>query len=493
MEHEPNDSFADAGKFTLDSSIQGALSTRDDIDYFRLEVESSAILDVKLSPVRGVNHSLKIWKGFDSPILIKYIDDMRKSSPERMSNLFVEPGVYYLAVGYGERDIPVADTAGIYRLELKSRSWSDEEREPNDTPADASELLLDREIRGFFSPAYNRLNVQGESPLREEDWFRVNIDLVMERPMLLDVDVSGVERINPILTVYNSRMEQVGSSDNGGVHEGESIRGIGITESGTYFILVAAKNFEANHEQEYRLTVRAREFEQGMEMEPNNEQSRANTITGGEISGRIYPDGDRDVFLYNGEGRGLYRIELFPPESIDLMAEILSGDGTKLFEIDNGGTGYREVFPAVPVTGNFYLVVQSKKSLFDPDSSYSLRIRVLTGIDEYEKEPNDRKEQATQLTRSMIKGFTSKRKDRDFYSLDYGRRVRRSFTLQGVQNAELRISITDPFGYSIKSEEVQGDKPVRFTETIDQKGFIIIDSLKENYDEPYVLNVTEAK
>ncbi|HSV98245.1 MAG TPA: hypothetical protein VLM75_15080 [Spirochaetota bacterium] len=477
----------------LDSAIQGVLSTRDDIDVYRFEGRSPAIIEVILSPVRGVNHALKIWKGDESPVLIKHIDDMRKSSPERMSNLFVEAGEYYISVGYGERDIPVSDPTGIYRLEVKTRAWSDEEREPNDTPVNASELIPGREVKGFFSPAYNRLNVQGESPLREEDWYRVNMDLVMERPVLLDVDLTGVERINSVLGIYNSRMEQVGLADTGGIHEGESIREMGITESGEYFILVAAKNFEANHDQEYRLTVRAREFESGMEMEPNGEPARANTITSGEISGRIFPAGDRDVFLYHGDGRGLYRIELIPPESIDLMTEIIVSDGTKLFEADNGGGGYREVIPAVFLVGNFYVAVQSRKNFFDAERAYTLKVVRLAGAEEYETEPNDRKEQATPFTRSSIKGFTSKKKDRDFYSLDYGRRVRKSFTLQGVTNAELRISITDPFGYSIKSEEVRGAQSVSFTETIDQKGFVIIDSLKENYDEPYILLVTEAK
>lgn len=493
LEHEPNDTFADAVVIKTDSAVQGVLATRDDVDVYRFEVSSPAIIDILLSPVRGVNHALKIWKGYETPVLIKNIDDMRKSSPERMSNLFVEEGVYYVMVLYGERDIPVADPAGIYRLEIKSRAWSDEEREPNDTPASSSELLLDREMRGLYSPAYNRLNTQEENPIREEDWFRVNIDLAMERPGLVDIDLTGVERINPILALYNSRMEQVGFADAGGVHEGESIRGIGITESGSYYVLVASKNFESNNDQEYSLIIRTREFETGMEMEPNNELSHANLITGGDISGRIFPAGDMDVFLHRGEGRGLYRIDVSPPESLDLMVKIMATDGSGLFETDNGGAGFREVLPAVPASGNFYISVQSRKSSFDPERTYTLKVDRIQGMEEYESEPNDRKEQANPLSHPMIKGFTSRKKDRDFYSLDYGRRVRRSFSLQAAPNSELRISITDQLGYSIKSEEVRGTQSVRFAEMIDQKAYVIIDSLKENYEEPYILQVTEAK
>jgi hypothetical protein len=196
---------------------------------------------------------------------------------------------------------------------------------------------------GFFSPAYNRLNQQEKNRLREEDWYRIEIDLSLERPVLLDIDLSAVESVNSIIELYNSKLERIAFSDSGGVHEGESIREIGITASGVYYIMVASKNFEANPEKEYRIKVRSREFDAGMEMEPNDDYARANPITANEISGRIFPAGDLDVFIFHGDGRGLYRIEMTPPDSLDLSLEIASSDGTKIFEADNGGTGFREV------------------------------------------------------------------------------------------------------------------------------------------------------
>lgn len=493
VEREPNDSFADATPVMTDSFVQGALSTRDDADVYRLEIHSQSVLDIELSPIRGVNHAFKVWKGHETPVLIKYVDDMRKSSPERLSNLSVDAGVYYISVGFGERDIPVAVPDGIYRLEIRSRPWYDEEREPNDTPAEASELLLDRELMGFFNPAYNRLNQQGENQLREEDWYRIDVELSMERPVLLDIDLSGVERVNSVIELYNSGMERIGLADSGGVHEGESIREIGITASGVYYIMVASKNFEANHEKEYRIKVRSREFDAGMEMEPNDDNARANPITANEISGRIFPTGDQDVFIYHGDGRGLYRVEMTPPDSLDLILEIASSDGTKIFEADNGGSGFKEVLPAVHLKGSFYVTVRSRKSVSDPDKTYALAIRQLTGPEEYEAEPNDRKEQATPLKQQTIKGFTSKRKDRDYFFLDYGKRVKKNFTVRGIPDGELRVSITDPLGYTVRTEEIKGARTIKLTEMIDQKGFIIIDALKENYDEPYILQVMEAK
>ena len=493
VEREPNDSFSDANSVMKDSIVQGTLFTRDDVDVYRLEIFCQAVLDIELTPVRGVNHAFKVWKGHETPVLIKYVDDMRKSSPERLSNLSVDAGVYYISVGFGERDIPVAVPDGIYRLELRSRPWSDEEKEPNDTPADASDLLLDRELTGFFNPAYNRLNQQGENQLREEDWYRLNIELSMGRPVLLDIDLSGVERVNSVLELYNSSMERICFADSGGIHEGESMREIGITSSGVYYIMVASKNFEANHEKEYRLKVSSREYDSGMEMEPNDDFARANPITESEISGRIYPAGDRDVFIYHGDGRGLYRVELNPPDTLDLALDVASSDGTKIFEADNGGSGFREVLPAINANGSFYVSVLSRKPISNPDKTYTLAIRQLTAPEEYEVEPNDRKEQATPLKQQAIKGFTSKRKDRDYYSLDYGTRVKKRFAVRGIPEAELRVSITDTLGYAVRTEELKGATTIKFIEMIDQKGYLIVEAIKENYDEPYIIQVTEAK
>ena len=493
FEREPNDSFANANPIMVDSIMRGVLSTRDDVDVYRIEISSPMVLNITLGPVRGVNHSFKIWRGIETPVLIKHVDDMRKSSPESLSNLFVEAGVYFISVGFGERDIPVAVSEGVYELEIRGRPYSNEEKEPNDNPANATEVFPDSELRGFFSPAYNRLNQQGESPLREEDWYRIDIDLPMKKPVLLDIELSGVERVNSIIELYNPALEKMEFSDAGGTHEGESMREIGITTPGTYYIMVASKNYESNHEREYRLKVNSRNFDAGMEMEPNDDNSRANTIIVGEISGRIFPPGDRDVFMHPNRGLGLYRMELTPPQTLDLIMEIFNSDGIKLFEADNGGPGFREVLPAVQLKNDFYITVRSRKSSSDPDRAYSLQVRQLTALEDYEVEPNDEKGLATPLKRQSIKGFTSKHKDRDFYLLDYGKRVKILFTLVCPPEAELGISITDPLGYIIRTRDLKGPGSVKFIEMIDQKGFVIIDALKENYDEPYILHVTEAK
>ncbi len=75
--------------------------------------------------------------------------------------------------------------------------------------------------------------------------------------------------------------------------------------------------------------------------------------------------------------------------------------------------------------------------------------------------------------------------------LEYKKRVRKKFTLHGIKNSEIKISITDPLGFVIKTESVNDANSISFNEMIDSKGYVIIESVKENYDEPYTIELGE--
>ncbi len=139
------------------------------------------------------------------------------------------------------------------------------------------------------------------------------------------------------------------------------------------------------------------------------------------------------------------------------------------------------------------MAAESRRGTPAVDGHYSLRVAGFSLEGESELEPNDRKEQATRIRGSAITGFISREKDVDYYSVEYGKRARCAFQLRGVKNSELRISITDPMGYTIKSAELKGDRVKTVSEMIDQKGYIIIEALAENYEEPYALNILEAR
>ncbi|MCU0822803.1 MAG: hypothetical protein MUC95_10105, partial [Spirochaetes bacterium] len=151
-EKEPNNVFFNANGLEADSAIEGFLNTDTDSDFYIIDIKSPVILDIDLTAVKGVNNAFKIWRENDGQqILIKYVDDARKSSPERICNLFADMGVYYISVLHGDRDPKKANTENTYRLSLSSSVWESEEIEPNDDRDSATAVEIGKEISGYFS------------------------------------------------------------------------------------------------------------------------------------------------------------------------------------------------------------------------------------------------------------------------------------------------------------------------------------------------------
>jgi hypothetical protein len=87
-EKEPNNDFLTANRIEQDTVVSGFLDTENDRDFYRIDIMNPVVMDIELSPVKGVNHALKILKD-DGLTVLKYIDDSRKSAPELMCNMFL--------------------------------------------------------------------------------------------------------------------------------------------------------------------------------------------------------------------------------------------------------------------------------------------------------------------------------------------------------------------------------------------------------------------
>jgi hypothetical protein len=490
MEKEPNNSFSTSNEIILDERFLGFMDSPNDRDFYQFQCKQGGIIDIQLSGVKGINLAFKIWRGGDEPKLIKWVDDNRKSSPERFANLSVTPGIYYIEIFQSDRDAKKADKENPYELMLKSREAITEESEPNDSKDEADAIYPDKEITGYFSPAYNRLNNDKENLNREEDWYVIDVKLKSDSPMLMDVTLTGVSGVNSLLYIYDSENNEIAMSDNGGTGEPEAITGAGIKKSGSYYILVASKGYTANNEEPYTLKASLREHDLGTEIEPNNDFETANSISNNVIIGKISSKDDKDVFLYqvNG-GPSIYRIELRPPDDMDAMLTLYSIDRELIIDINSGGKGKKEVYPNFFTDKDFYIAVTSKSGDKLSSGEYVLSVTPLKNIDNMEHEPNNDISQANKFTGKSISGFTSYKGDKDYFSLTYDSRIREKFEVRGVKSGTIKVSITDPLGYITKSVDVQGDRKIIFSEMIDKKGYIIIESISEDYDNPYTINL----
>ncbi|HOD14180.1 MAG TPA: hypothetical protein PK307_14200 [Spirochaetota bacterium] len=488
-EKEPNNSFATAGDISLDARFTGFMDTPNDRDFYRLIVDKPGVIDVNCSGVKGINLAVKVWKGEEEPRLLKWLDDNRKSSPERLANLGVIPGTYYFEVLQSDRDTRKASSESAYELELKSREAISEESEPNDSKDEADSIHQDREITGFYSPAYNRLNNNTENLHREEDWFVVDVVLGSDMPALITVSLSGVTEINAILSLYDADDNLIATADNGGAGEQETITGAGIQKSGSYYIVVASKGYTVNNDEPYTLKVAMLERDSGVEMEKNDDFDSANGIVNNVITGKINSRKDRDLFLYTVARPSAFRIELRPADDMDTICSIYSKDNEKIIDINNSGSGRKEVYPNFFTDKDFYIEVSMRSRDSLPTGEYVLSITPLEETEGMEREPNNDTPQANGIKGNAISGFTSFRGDKDYFRLSYDSRVKERFEIRSGRGGEIRVSVTDPLGYIIKTVDVKGDKKAIFSEMIDKKGYILVESLTESYDYPYTINL----
>lgn len=494
LEKEPNNSFSTANEITLDERFLGFMDSPTDRDFYALQCSQSRIIDIQLSGVKGINLAFKVWKGSEEPKLIKWVDDNRKSSPERFANLSVAPGTYYIEIFQSERDAKKSDKENAYELVLKSREAISEESEPNDSKDEADAIHPDKEMTGFYSPSYNRLNNDKENLHREEDWYVMEINLKSDSPLLMDVSLTGASGVNSILYLYDSEDNEIAMSDNGGVSEPESISGAGIKKSGGYYVMVISKGYTANHDEPYTLKASLREHDSGAEMEPNDDFEAANVIINNVIMGKITSKDDKDVFLYQANsGPSISRIELRPPEDMDAMLTLYGSDREPIIDINSGGKGRKEVYPDFFTDKDFYIAVTAKSGDKPSVGEYVLSVTPLKNIDSMEREPNNDISQANRMNGKSIVGFTSYKGDKDYFLLTYDSRIREKFEVRGVKDGAIKVSITDPLGYITKSVDVKGERKIIFSEMIDKKGYIIIESETEDYDNPYTINLRGAQ
>jgi hypothetical protein len=166
FEKEGNNSFATANPIELQKDISGYLQDMDDRDYYSFNVPHRMVLDISVSGIKGINHSIKVWKGGEQPLLIKLIDDNRKSSPERMVNLTADPGQYFISIQHGDGDRRVGDAESPYTLHISYRDFLGEEAEPNDTALQATPILFGQETHRLFFTRLQPSERPGAEPVQ---------------------------------------------------------------------------------------------------------------------------------------------------------------------------------------------------------------------------------------------------------------------------------------------------------------------------------------
>jgi hypothetical protein len=251
-EFEPNDDLAHATPLSADSYREGFLSSKGDVDCFKLETGGASLAKVTVTGVEKIDlvlTAMKISQKGDEA-LIKANDGLVKE-PETLNNVGCNK-VCYFRVEAAARKVDgkwVKDDENgemSYRISaIVTADDGSEEREPNSTVETAMPMPLGTPIRGTVFPK------------KDVDYFLVDLST---RPVKtpLRATVTGILKVD--IGLYVHRIEEDGkltlvqTSDSAKGDKPENVRF--TAEPGRYIFEVRdAKNRDANFQDAYQLTV----------------------------------------------------------------------------------------------------------------------------------------------------------------------------------------------------------------------------------------------
>jgi hypothetical protein len=93
----------------------------------------------------------------------------------------------------------------------------------------------------------------------------------------------------------------------------------------------------------------------------------------------------------------------------------------------------------------------------------------------------------------QISGFSSYKGDRDYYIVKTNGKVRYKINVEAPLNGTIKISTTDQMGYIIKTKTISKGEKYSMRELFDKKGYIIVESVIEDYENPYTIELEEVQ
>ena len=252
-ELEPNDDIFRATPLPPNGYREGFISPRSDVDYYVLKTDEPVLARFHLSGVDKLDLVLSVVapneKGGEKVLL--RANDGAVKEPEILNSVYCAKqcwvkveGALRKVDGKWVRDYENSEQP--YRLTVSSvPDTGGEEREPNNTPEQATPIQLGRPIRGTIHPK------------KDVDFFRLDLT---NRPVRVPLRATATGLLKVHLGMYLHRLNEEGklslvqTADQAKGDAPEVIRY--SAEPGVYFLeLRDSKNRESNFQDSYQLTV----------------------------------------------------------------------------------------------------------------------------------------------------------------------------------------------------------------------------------------------
>jgi hypothetical protein len=411
-EAEPNNEPAAAGTLAVPGGVKGTLDGPSDVDVYAVKVPAQGVLSARLSGIAGVDLVLELQDATGE--LLAHSDRAPANEIEGIPNFAVDPGDYYLVVSEyvhkRRKGGPRTGPSPVYALTVAVDDEPAEhfEREPNETPEGAGELVVDTEERGYLgwrddvdvwrvvpaAAADDAEAGEGAAP-GNAPWVPVAqaspggappdaADAGVGPQHALALEVVGVPWVTPKLELLDDDGAVLLARD-GAQGKGITVTNVALPPAGTgYQVRLSGKR--SNPVEPYRILVSRRLVNPGGEIEPDDTAEHAISLVapGSEEGGTrrgVLDRGDTDAYrLGDAHPRQLLNVSVAPTASANVAVEVLSG-GASLARADGGGRGAREQLTAVAVPALQDVIITVTGGPGSEPGPYVLRWSVLPADD----------------------------------------------------------------------------------------------------------------
>jgi len=456
-EREPNDTLAVATPAVPGQSVRGEIASASDRDAILLRSTGDKLITFELSHDHESDLAVDVYLGNRH---VKTIDSWAASSVREGRKPVAKktgPVVESAAnIGTGGQDcilvVHAASRQGKWPVAWTLTTGIREsdgmvESEPNDDIPRATPLVEGRTVEGRYAPLYD---ARAPSGIERDVYSWVNQST---NRVILEVDVSGVPDVNPVIDILDSRGRVTRSLDAQGIHLGEQSGPLGLVASATcYFAVRNLVPGSGNSRISYTVFVKSRELGPNEEFESNNSRQSANPLVpGGECKAAIHPGEDQDWFILPvGEGgKKTLSLRVSPEEGLDPVLEVLDQGGRLLLIRDDAGPGKPEYVPnygfETRAGGSLLVRVRSKKS--GSSGKYTLAASLYPVGPFAEFEPNETAGQANLISLGVdIRGFLHPAGDRDWLEFDVPEAGEVHFRLAAPAGVPVSLVCTDRSG-----------------------------------------------
>jgi len=429
-EVEPNDKRELAQVIRIGESVEGTFQVNGDYDYFRfvLEGPGKTLIQIDLSAVPGVLEYLYLYNDQGGKIW-----ELSGRGPESIFNLALPQGIFYTAV-WGDK----ANLQDKYVLALKSLGpWKEGmEAEPNDKRELAQEVRIGDNVEG------------GVQQNNDDDWYKLAVDKSGKN--YLQVDLSAVPEVDTYLYLYDANGQKLSEVNDAPKNAAESIARFPV-EPGVYYIRIYLGGKAA--QEKYTLTTKITgAWQEGWESEPNDRREWANDLKLGQsVQGYFDHKLDEDYYklTIDAPGKTLVQIDLSAVPEVNGQIYLYNDKARNIWSVnDTEKNGPESIFNLALAQGVYYVNAWAHEA--NTKDPYTLSAKTLgPWQDGMEAEPNDRKEEATELRLGQsVQGYYLIGGNDDYFKLNVENPGKNNIQidLSAVPGSDGRFQILDQGG-----------------------------------------------